>query len=136
MLTKKKLNAIQTLEELQTIGRVRVDIGYRGGTMGISSSEVSDQLGIPDELMPRMLGAFVNYLGGGIRGSIQSSTYSNEITGKKKELLDALLEAFVRVYENIENEEGLNSEEDETGETNWDALATKSARRSGISSAY
>ena len=51
-------------------------------------------------------------------------------------MLDALLEAFVRVYENIENEEGLNSEEDETGETNWDALATKSARRSGISSAY
>ena len=45
-----------------------------------------------------MIGAYVNYLGGGLRGSIQTSSYSTEIVGKKKELLDLLLEACVRVY--------------------------------------
>jgi hypothetical protein len=111
-------------------------MGYRGGTLGISSQVVSEKLGIPSYLLPGMIGAYVNYLGGGIRGSIQTSTYSTEITGKKKELLDLLLEACVRVYEDIENESGMNDEEDEDGDTNWDALGTKMCRRAGVASAY
>jgi hypothetical protein len=83
-----------------------------------------------------MIGAYVNYLGGGLRGSIQTSSYSTEIVGKKKELLDLLLEACVRVYENLEDESGLNDEEYENGDTNWDALGTKMSRKAGISSAY
>jgi hypothetical protein len=136
MLTKKQLNSIETLEDLKTIGRVQVDMGYRGGTLGISSQVVSEKLGIPSYLLPGMIGAYVNYLGGGIRGSIQTSTYSTEITGKKKELLDLLLEACVRVYEDIENESGMNDEEDEDGDTNWDALGTKMSRRAEVVSAY
>ena len=136
MLTKKKLNNIHTLEDLQEIGRILVDIGHRGGKVGIYSDIVSEELNIPSHLLPRMIGAYVNYLGGGLRGSIQISSYSSEIVGKKKELLDLLLEACVRVYEDIENESGLNDEEYEDGETNWDALATKMSRQAGISSAY
>jgi hypothetical protein len=136
MLTKKKLNNIHTLEDLREIGRVLVDIGHRGGKVGLSSDIVSEELDIPSHLLPRMIGAYVNYLGGGLRGSIQTSSYSSEIVGKKKELLDLLLEACVRVYEDIENESGLNDEEYEDGETNWDALATKMSRQAGISSAY
>ena len=136
MLTKKKLNNIHTLEDLQEIGRILVDIGHRGGKVGLSSDIVSEELNIPSHLLPRMIGAYVNYLGGGLRGSIQISSYSSEIVGKKKELLDLLLEACVRVYEDIENESGLNDEEYEDGETNWDALATKMSRQAGISSAY
>jgi hypothetical protein len=136
MLTKKKLNNIHTLEDLQEIGRILVDIGHRGGKVGLSSDIVSEELNIPSHLLPRMIGAYVNYLGGGLRGSIQTSSYSSEIVGKKKELLDLLLEACVRVYEDIENESGLNDEEYEDGETNWDALATKMSRQAGISSAY
>ncbi len=136
MLTKKKLNNIHTLEDLQEIGRVLVDIGHRGGKVGLSSDIVSEELNIPSHLLPRMIGAYVNYLGGGLRGSIQTSSYSSEIVGKKKELLDLLLEACVRVYEDIENESGLNDEEYEDGETNWDALGTKMSRQAGISSAY
>jgi hypothetical protein len=136
MLTKKKLNNIHTLEDLQEIGRILVDIGHRGGKVGLSSDIVSEELNIPSHLLPRMIGAYVNYLGGGLRGSIQTSSYSSEIVGKKKELLDLLLEACVRVYEDIENESGLNDEEYEDGETNWDALGTKMSRQAGISSAY
>jgi hypothetical protein len=136
MLTKKKLNNIHTLEDLQEIGRVLVDIGHRGGKVGLSSDIVSEELGIPSHLLPRMIGAYVNYLGGGLRGSIQTSSYSSEIVGKKKELLDLLLEACVRVYENLEDESGMNDEEYEDGETNWDALVTKMSRQAGISSAY
>ncbi len=136
MLTKKKLNNIHTLEDLQEIGRILVDIGHRGGKVGLSSDIVSEELNIPSHLLPRMIGAYVNYLGGGLRGSIQTSSYSSEIVGKKKELLDLLLEACVRVYEDIENESGLNDEEYEDGETNWDTLATKMSRQAGISSAY
>ena len=136
MLTKKKLNNIHTLEDLQEIGRILVDIGHRGGKVGLSSDIVSEELNIPSHLLPRMIGAYVNYLGGGLRGSIQTSSYSSEIVGKKKELLDLLLEACVRVYENLEDESGLNDEEYEDGETNWDALATKMSRQAGISSAY
>ena len=136
MLTKKKLNNIHTLEDLQEIGRVLVDIGHRGGKVGLSSDIVSEELNIPSHLLPRMIGAYVNYLGGGLRGSIQTSSYSSEIVGKKKELLDLLLEACVRVYENLEDESGMNDEEYEDGETNWDALVTKMSRQAGISSAY
>ena len=136
MITKKQLNSIETLEDLKTIGRVQVDIGHRGGTLGISSQVVSEKLGIPSQLLPGMVGAYVNYLGGGLRGSIQTSSYSREVVGDKKELLDLLLGACVRVYENLEDESGLNDEEYEDGDTNWDALETKMSRMAGISSAY
>lgn len=136
MLTKKQLNNIYTLEDLQIIGNVLVDIGYRGGKVGISSDIVSEKLNIPLHLLPGMIGAYVNYLGGGLRGSIQTSSYSTEIVGKKKELLEFLLESCVRVYENLEDESGLNDEEYEDGNTNWDVLGTKMSRKAGISSAY
>ena len=62
--------------------------------------------------------------------------YNNDITGRKKQLLDELLNACYRVYVNMENEVGLNDEVDDEGEKNWDALATISARENGVRSAY
>ena len=116
------------------IGQLDYDIGYRGGTLGFRSSTVAAAFGIDENLLPRHIGAFVNYLGGGLRGSICTSTYSKEITGKKKELLDELLAACKRAYESLENGSGLNDDEYPDGDTNWEAQGTKAARAAGIKS--
>ena len=92
------------------IGQLDYDIGYRGGTLGFRSSTVAAAFGIDENLLPRHIGAYVNYLGGGLRGSICISTYSPKITGKKKELLDELLAACKRAYESLENGSGLNDD--------------------------
>ena len=116
------------------IGQLDYDIGYRGGTLGFRSSTVAAAFGIDENLLPRHIGAFVNYLGGGLRGSICTSTYSKEITGKKKELLDELLAACKRAYESLENGSGLNDDKYPDGDTNWEAQGTKAARAAGIKS--
>jgi len=118
------------------IGQLDYDIGYRGGTLGFRAEDVAAAFGIDESLLSRHIGAFVNYLGGGLRGSICTSTYSKEITGKKKELLDELLAACKRAYESVENEAGLNEEEDPDGETNWEAVGTNASRAAGVKSAY
>jgi hypothetical protein len=121
----------ERLEELG-IGQLDYDIGYRGGTLGFRSSAVAAAFGIDENLLPRHIGAYVNYLGGGLRGAICISTYSPKIIGKKKELLDELLAACKRAYEDVENEAGLNDDEYEDGETNYEAQGTKAARAAGI----
>lgn len=138
MVTKKQLQEVNTLEELQDlgIGNVFYDVGYRGGGVGFYSNDVSEHFGVPEYYLPRKFGAGCNYLGGGIRGSVFASNFDEEIQGEERELLEELAQACVRVYIDLENESGLNDEVDEDGETNWDALATKGARDGGIESAY
>jgi len=114
------------------IGQLDYDIGYRGGTLGFRAEDVAAAFGIDENLLPRHIGAFVNYRGGGLRGAICVSTYSKEITGKKKELLDELLAACKRAYESLENGSGLNDDEYPDGDTNWEAQGTKAARAAGI----
>ena len=114
------------------IGNLDYDIGHRGGTLGFRGGDVAAAFGIDENLLPGHVGAFVNYLGGGLRGSICTSTYSKEITGKKKELLDELLAACKRAYESLENGSGLNDDEYPDGDTNWEAQGTKAARAAGI----
>jgi hypothetical protein len=87
-------------------------------------------------LLPNKFGAYCNYLGGGIRGSITQSDFSDTVQGRKRALLEALSEACVRVYNDIENDMGMNETEDDDGEIVWDALATKQAREAGIVSGY
>ena len=131
----KKCNTIDDLEKL-SIGNLTYEVGYRGGHLGYSSHSITDTLGISQNLLPNKVGVYVNYLGGGVRGSLIKSDYNNDIKGRDRELLDELLNACYRAYMNMENEFGLNDEVDDEGETNWDALATKSARDNNIKSAY
>jgi len=131
----KKVNTYDDLENLG-IGKVYCDIGYRGGGIGFYADDVANWLNIAVEYLPSKFGAGCNYLGGGVRGSIFASNFSNEITGENRKLLTELGNACVRVYENCENESELNEEEYSDGNTNWETKATKSARKSGIISAY
>lgn len=130
-MTIAKLKKVQTLEQLEALGLqgLTYDVGGRGGHVGFHSDMVAEQLKVKGEL-PRKIGAYTNYLGGGVRGSILRS--ENNLFGKKGELIDALVDACVRVYMDIENEAGLNEDE----EDDWDAKATRAARAAGISSAY
>ena len=138
MITLKQIRNIQTFEDLELlgIGRIDYDISYRGGYLGFYNTSIAETFNINPNLLPGKFGAYCNYLGGGIRGTVNASDYSDKITGRKAKLLDELGLACVRVYENIENESYLNETEDEDGETNWDALATEAARNRGICSAY
>jgi len=134
----KKVKAASSISDLEALGlgNVVVDIGYRGGGLGFNGLSLAASLNISAEYLPRNFGAFSNYLGGGVRGAIAASGYSEEVGGKAAEFLDELSKAAVRAYEDAENESGLNDEEDEDGETNWDAAATKAARNAGQVSAY
>ena len=136
-MTLKKIRKVQTVEDLENlgIGQVAYEISHRGGGIGFRAKDVANALDIEEYYLPRKFGAGCNYLGGGVRSSIFPSDYADEITGKKKrELLNAIAEACVRVYENIENDSGLNDEGDDN-EPNWEARATYGARQQGIRSA-
>jgi hypothetical protein len=136
---KRALKRIKTPDELFEVlgvdGFDDAEISYRGGSLGFYRKRVTEWLDIPEEYLPKKVGAYCNYLGGGIRGAICVSDYSPKITGKKREILDELLEAIRRCYLYYENEMGLNDEEVD-GEINWETEATKQARAQGITSAY
>lgn len=134
----KKIQAVNNLTDLENlgIGRVCAEVGSRGGGVGFYGSDVAKAVGVSESDLSKKYGCGCNYLGGGIRGAIFTSRYNKSITGRKAELLDAIANACIRVYESIENEEGLNRDEYEDGDTNWDVKATKAVRASGTISAY
>ena len=138
MKTLKELKKVQSIEDLKNlnIGAVYCDISYRGGGLGFYSEDIAEHFEIEQYYLPRKFGAACNYLGGGLRGSIFASTFSDKITGKKANLLIELAEACKRVYQNLEDENNMNNEEDEDGETNWEAMGTNASRKAGIISAY
>lgn len=127
--------------------RSSYEAGYRGGHFGASASSVCewmDSLGLPasnwEHYMPGKLGAYCNYLGGGMRGSIGVSTFhrnwSYDVPQELQDVMDAFLDMCRRAYQSMEDEMNMNDETDEDGETNWDAIATNAARAAGIESAY
>ena len=138
MVTKTQLKKCNTIEDLQElgIGSVYADISHRGGGVGFYASDIAEHFNVHNGYLPRKFGAGCNYMGGGIRGSIFPSTFSPSIKGRKAELLDALAAACVRAYESAENDYGMNNEEDDDGDINWDAKATNAVRRTGATSAY
>ena len=132
----KKAKTIEDLEELG-YGSVTYDISHRGGNLGFSGSAVAEEIGISEMLLPRKFGAYCNYLGGGLRGSICISTFSTRIRNVDTILLlEEIGNACKRVYEIIENQSGLNDDEYKDGSTNWEAIGTKSMRDGGVESAY
>ena len=134
-MTKKQAKSL--VLDLENEGKVEYDIGGRGGTYGIPSHVLLDAMGLDvdyyDCYLPRKIGAYVNYLGGGIRGSILGSTYSENLPRKIALDLERIIDACKQRYEELENETGLNTEESD-GEINWEAEATKQARKNGIAS--
>lgn len=132
----KEIRKAKTIEDLENLGLgpVDCDISYRGGGLGFYGSNVARALKINDSFLPRKFGAGCNYLGGGVRGSIFPSGFNSCLTGRKRQLLEAIADACVRVYENLENESGMNDDSDD--DPNWDARATKGSREAGIISAY
>ena len=136
MLTKKVLDSLTTLTELSAIANVSYQIGDRGGFLGIPGETVATLLDIESHLLPKSVGVYVNYLGGGLRGGICKSQYSSEITGEKKELLDLLIDACQSAYIDAEYELCLNEDYDDNGEMDWNSIGTKAVRTAGILSAY
>lgn len=127
-----------------------VDVGYRGGTLGMYSENLIKEFIAPiigldyDEIaeihswLPTKIGCYCNYLGGGIRGSVSKSDY-DVLIGEKypevKELIDGYLDLCLEFYEKIEEDANLN-DEDYDDDINWDAVATNNVRKAGIKSAY
>ena len=134
----KAIKKARTLADLQdlNVGPVTADLGHRGGGVGFRGSDVAAYVGVEESDLPRFYGAYCNYLGGGVRGSINPSGYNKDVPAAKAAVLDALAAAAVRAYKSAEDEDGLNEEADADGETNWDALATAASRRAGVKSAY
>lgn len=136
----KKINTTDTPDGLLAIlGKEHFDIcdlSYRGGNLGFYGSFIAEFVGVEDCLLPNKFGAYCNYLGGGLRGTINASDFSNDITGSTRELLEAIANACVRAYNYYENETGLQDEEYPNGETNWENLGTNKSRQAGVVSAY
>ena len=132
----KDIRNAQSIKDLEALGLggVDVEISYRGGGIGFYASKVAEAVGVSVNDLPRKFGAGCNYLGGGVRGSIFPSGFNQSIAGRKRQLLEAISEACIRVYQNLEDEEGMN--DDSEDEPNWDAKATKANRDAGIISAY
>ena len=124
MTDVKKVKTYEDLENLG-IGRVYCDISYRGGGVGFYAEDVARHFDIANEHLPGKFGAYCNYLGGGLRGSICESGFSNRVEGRKARLLEELSKACVRVYENIEKESYIE-----------DDVMTGIARVKGVKSAY
>jgi len=132
----KKINTLEQLKELD-MGSPIYDIGGRGGNLGFIGINVANRIGVLSNYLPRNFGVHCNYLGGGVRGSLIPSDFDIKIVGRKRQLLEALGEACKRVYLNLEGGSGLNDEYDEySGEPNWEAIATNTARKNGTTSAY
>ena len=138
MTTLKQIQSVNTLSELNNLGlgNVIYDIGGRGGNMGFYSSAVARCFNINPEMLPEHFGAYCNYLGGGVRGAVATSTFDSKISKGKAKLLSELAEACKRAYLDLENENNMNDELDADDEINWDAMVTRAHREAGIVSAY
>lgn len=122
-----------------------IDISHRGGTVGAASHVVVDHLFADKsadvqaalmDMLPNNVGAYCNYLGGGLRGAITASNYSTRMPAYAAKRIDAFTAECKAEYKRIEDKAGLNDEEDEDGETNWEAWGTNKARAAEIASAY
>ena len=138
-LTLKQIKETQTIEELEKVLNCKLavaDISHRGGNLGFYGKNIANLLDIEEYLLPEKFGAYCNYLGGGLRGSIVASDFNKQVKEKTAKLLKEIGNACKRIYENIEAENGLTDEEDTDGETNWENLGTHRSRLAGVVSAY
>ena len=131
---RKEMNAIQTYEDLSQFCNkyglsLYPDVSHRGGTLGVSGSDMSRFLGTKLEF-PSKFGVYCNYLGGGLRGALVQGDMPEDLKSADYETCQIFLKAMIRVYNSIEQEAGLQDEND------WDWKGTKASRESGVRSAY
>ncbi len=79
-------NYLQFIEE----NIISVDISYRGGTLEVDASEIFPSLGCR-----AVVGAYQNYLGGGIAGAIVGAAqfHPEELNAKDRKIFPDVLEA-------------------------------------------
>lgn len=94
--TKKTFNAYEFIEN----NIIDMDISYRGGSLKVDVSELFDT---GNE--PAVMGAYQNYLGGGIAGSIQTGRQFDISGFNKKDmaLYMEMAEACKRYFYNVNN---------------------------------
>lgn len=127
------------LLDLEDSGDVIYDISHRGGNYGVSASKLGDiipKLGGWADNLPKNVGAYCNYLGGGLRGSICMSDFDSRIPKTLANEIVKFTKACKQRYLDIENGTGLNDETYPDGDTNWDAIGSNRSRDAGIKSAY
>lgn len=131
LITKKMVNTIFTIDQLKIKIPIHWsgDVGHRGGYLGCNSLELCNYLGLSNNPLPNKFGVYVNYLGGGLRGSLCKSMYQG-VNRQISIQLDRLHEILITIYTNIE-EENVDPYEDE-----WGIKGTQAARKAGIKSAY
>jgi hypothetical protein len=140
----QKIN--EFLLECEENNSIDYDISHRGGHYGLNAESVVNFLfekkddATKEKLLgwlPSKIGAFCNYLGGGLRGSINGrGNYDELLPSYAKDLIDKFAQCCKERYLEIENASGLNEEEDENGETNWDAVGSNRCRFAGVASAF
>lgn len=87
------------------------EISHRGGYLGVKTREfVFAFLENADEdMFPSNVGVYCNYLGGGMRGSINYGGHSDRLSKEDSEIVDTFCEACKLAYvslENMEDEDG------------------------------
>lgn len=135
-------NMRELLVRMEGDGRISYEIGHRGGWYRTTSSTLVEELfrkhspasrALMLEKMPQNFGAFCNYLGGGIRGAVCRSSFSEELPKSIKAKLDDFGKECVRRYLELERE-WLDSGDAFTDE--WNEEATRKVRANGIISAF
>ena len=145
MNNSKKITVQEIVQNLENENRIQYEISHRGGTYGAKAGDVvsalfptlsDDKAAEIANLIPNKTGVYVNYLGGGLRGSICRSDYAKSLPAKYAKRIDAFTRECKNRYLAIENGEGLNDKEYPDGDTNWDAIGTNRLRAAGVKSAY
>lgn len=95
-MKKTKFDAMEFIEN----NLIDADISYRGGSLKV---DVSELFNTGDE--PAIMGAYQNYLGGGMAGSIQAGRQFDISRFSKKNLAlyEIMAEACKRYFYNVNN---------------------------------
>src|SRR3989338_1387574 len=136
-MNNSKLTMRDIVLNMEAENNIKYDIGHRGGTYGAATSDViailfptlsDDKIDELANLLPNMVGVHCNYLGGGLRGSLVRSDYSERMPAKYAKRINAFTRECKARYLAIEDSAGLNEEEDADGNTNWDAYGSNRIR--------
>ena len=138
MKTNKIYELVRKMEEANEL---EYDIGHRGGTYGARAAKVIDALGMTNvsaEMLPNKTGVYCNYLGGGLRGTVNVLATASEMVAhgvpkNAAKKIEAFAQACKQRYEEIEqdwaNDEGSFTDE-------WSEAGTAMNRAAGVVSAY
>jgi hypothetical protein len=127
----KTVMSCNTIEDLQQLGLgLTYKIGGNTGYLGLNGALLANAMKIDADLLPMNFGVYHNYLGGGMKGSLIKSSFSDSIPENKKQILVQLLHACQRAFLTYENDLYDDNADD------WDRMATDAARAAGIQKAY